>query len=118
LPASEEAVRALDEKGIDLRPHRSRALTTELIVQSALVVVMTAAQDVQVRCLAPRDAEKVFLLTAFNPAARAGADIEDPIGLPLSAYRAVRDEIEGALPGLTAFMEAIRNRGCENSDRQ
>jgi len=106
LPASEPAVAALREKGIDLRPHRSRALSRELIDDALLIVVMTAAHLAQIRMMNPGAVEKGFLLKLFDPAA-GGRDIEDPLGLSVEGYRLTRDEIDAALPGLAAFMDSL-----------
>lgn len=106
FPASEPAVAALREAGIDLRPHRSRLLTRELIDCASLIVVMTALHLAQIRMMNPRAVEKVFLLKSFDPAA-SRRDLEDPIGLSVEGYRRTRDEIGDALPGLAAFMDSL-----------
>jgi protein-tyrosine-phosphatase len=106
LPASEPAVDILRERGIDLRPHRSQPVTSELIDAAAVIVVMTAGHREQLRAIAPRAREKTFLLRSFHPA--GGGDIEDPIGRSAEAYREVRDEIESSLPGLAEFMESLQ----------
>jgi len=106
LPASEAAIAVMDEIGIDLRRHRSRLLDGELIDAASLVVVMTAEQQEQLKAMAAGSLEKTFLLTSFNASGNR-KDIQDPIGLSLHAYRAVRDEIEAALPGLVDFMNGL-----------
>jgi protein-tyrosine-phosphatase len=107
LSPSDSAVEAMREAGVDLRPHRSRPATRELIDAATLVVVMTAGHREQVRALLPRALEKMFLLKSFG-AGGGTADIEDPIGLPLEAYRRVRDEIDASLPGLIEFMRSLQ----------
>jgi len=110
MTASEVAVAAMQEVGIDLRPHRSRPLDQELVDGSELVMVMTASHRDQLRSLFPKDLDKVYLLASF---AKDGEkdDIEDPIGLNTAAYRAVRARIEQALPGLMEFMKHIEAQG-------
>jgi len=106
-PASEAAVLVLREIGVDLRPHRSRQLTADLVDKAALVVVMTAGHRELVRAMVPRALEKTFLLRDFDRAAER-RDVEDPIGMSVAAYRDVRDQIDAALPGLKAFMESLQ----------
>ncbi len=106
VPASRMAIKALKDLGIDGRNHRSQPLTADLVDEAAIVVVMTF--DHRQECLArfPQRAEKVFLLKSFD-AASDGGDVEDPIGLALPVYRAVRDEIANALWGLNAHLQQV-----------
>jgi protein-tyrosine phosphatase len=106
LPASREAVKALAEMGIDLTPHRSRALTREEVDASHVIVVMTAAHRDVVLLLYPGAEEKVFLLKSFKGGSDRG-DVEDPIGMPVEAYRRTRDEIRAAIPGLAEFLRKL-----------
>lgn len=105
-PASAPAVSVLREMGLDLRPHRSRQLTPELVDAAALLVVMTNLHSVQIRMIRPRAAERIFLLKSFDPVGDR-IDIADPIGLSTAQYRQTRDEIEEALPGLVSFMKSL-----------
>jgi protein-tyrosine-phosphatase len=116
MSASQPAIEALRDEGLDLRSHRSRPLTPDLIAQASLIVVMTAAHAAHVRSVAPKDAHKVVLLKSFDPASSA-SDIEDPIGMSVGTYRAVRDEIDSALPGLISFMQAVKENGSRNENR-
>jgi protein-tyrosine-phosphatase len=102
-PASREAVKALKEVGIDLRPHRSRQLTDALVDEADLIVVMTEGHR-QI-CLErfPAAADKVHVLKSFDPRA-LDEDVMDPIGYPIPVYRAVRDEIASALYGLESYV--------------
>jgi len=95
-PASEEAVYALREKGIDARRHRSQPLTRDLIAKSDLIIAMTARHREEVVRLCPDAAERTRLLTSFGLSARQG-DIPDPIGQSLDVYRHTRDVLDSAL---------------------
>ena len=107
LAASAEAIAVLAERGIDMNGHLSRPADEKQIASASLVVVMTASHAEQLRELFPRAVDdKVFVLKSFGP--EAGGDIEDPIGMSLEAYRAVRDEIGASLPGLMEFMETLK----------
>jgi protein-tyrosine phosphatase len=105
MPASHAAAVVLSEQGIDMSPHRSRPLTRELIDAASLIVVMTAGHRDYIRAVYPDATEKVFLLKSFDPV--GGGDVDDPIGLTTDTYRSIGDEIDRALPGLTAFMETL-----------
>jgi len=109
MTASGSAVEVMNEVGIDLRPHRSRPLAQELVDGAEVIVVMTASHRDQLRSLFPEDQDKVYLFGSFAKE-RYNEDIEDPIGLDTKAYRAVRDRIEQALPGLMEFMKQIQTR--------
>lgn len=107
LPASHAAVAALREAGIDLRPHRSRLLTSSRLREATIVCGMTRAHREIVLAFAPEMADRVFLLGDFDPAA-SDPEIEDPVGASLPVYRRVRDRIRRALPGLTRLMAPDR----------
>ena len=106
MPASDGAVSALGERGIDLSPHRSRPVTRELVDAASLVVVMTTSHREQIGKLFSDSKEKTFLLKSFVSAS-GGGDIDDPIGSSADTYRGIRDEIEAALPELISFMKSL-----------
>jgi len=106
LPASTEAVLALAERGIDLSPHRSRALDGNLVASASVIVVMTELHRQQMGNACPGTRERMFLLKSFDPAA-GERDLSDPIGMTVETYRRTRDEIEAALQGLLEFLEAL-----------
>jgi protein-tyrosine phosphatase len=116
-PATPEAVAAGWERGADLRAHRARRLTPQLVEDADLVVCMATEHRRLVERLAPGAggrtftiAELVRLLEAERPtgslaervtaahAARNGAapddaDIRDPLGDPIEGYLEVADEL-------------------------
>jgi RpiB/LacA/LacB family sugar-phosphate isomerase len=102
-PASEEAVIALREKGVDLQRHRSQPVTSDLLEKSDLIVTMTRRHREDLlrhnASLAPR----IRLLTSFGTATRSD-DIPDPIGQSLDVYRRTRDVIDGAIADLILYM--------------
>jgi protein-tyrosine phosphatase len=103
MPASQAAVMALAELGIDAAGHRSRSLDEGLIDAADLIVVMTSDHRRHVLHRFPRARGRVFLLKSFGHAGR-DQDIADPIGLPLEAYREVRDEMNAVLPDLALHL--------------
>ena len=102
-PASVEAQRVMKELGSDLSPHRSRALTQEIVDGAALIVVMTEMHKADIVRRFPAASDRVFLLKSFGLAGRA-EDIPDPIGLSTAVYRHVRDEIDSAISDLILYM--------------
>ena len=104
MTASDEAIEALQERGIDLAPHRSRPVERELVDASAIVVVMTDSHLQQMDDMFPDARGKFFMMKSFDKETR---DIADPIGLSVTTYRRVRDEIESSLPGLLEFMNRL-----------
>ncbi len=89
--ASDNAVQAASERGVDLRGHRARPMTVDLLLAADYIWVMTRGhRDTAVR-LAPSAAPRVALL---DP---GGDDIADPIGGDLDCYRACARRLEEAL---------------------
>ncbi|MFZ5586811.1 MAG: low molecular weight protein arginine phosphatase [Thermodesulfobacteriota bacterium] len=110
-PATPEAIQAVAEMGIDLRDHRARQVTADLVAGADLVLTMTGAHRERLRELYPEAGAKIFTLKEYvrdrqaalpagegrvedgtgNAAGRpAGAhddDIPDPIGRPLAVYQ-------------------------------
>jgi glycine hydroxymethyltransferase len=94
-PASEGAVEAVREIGMDLSGHHSHGVTEDDIRRARYVLAMTRRHRDLILEVIPEAAAKVHLLTGFGPA-EAG-DIPDPVGGPLSLYRRTRDAIDSAL---------------------
>ncbi len=103
--ASEPAVAALREIGLDLSDHRSRPLTSALAGRSALIVVMTEAHRDLALVRFPAVRERMFLFNSFADA--AGGDVADPVGMPLSLYRTLRDEMLEVVPRIAEFIEKL-----------
>lgn len=102
-PASREGQAAVKERGVDLTRHRSQPVTEDLVDAAEVIVVMSATHRDQLRMQFPGCGHKVHLLKSFDVEARS-RDLEDPIGLPLAAYRETRNQIEKALPGLLEYL--------------
>jgi protein-tyrosine-phosphatase len=120
-PAMPETISLLAQEGIDLKPHRSRSLVADELRAADLVVAMTSVHlrelemdvpDVMAKTrllkeLAEIEVEDVVdggqphdrlraLLAGTRPESRRSLDLDDPIGLPVSAYeRCLRELREG-----------------------
>ena len=102
-PASENAVLAVKERGIDLSGHRSQPLTYELVEQSDLIVVMTADHRFHLVEDFPEVGNRVFLIKSFGTS-KVPADVSDPYGGSLNTYKRIWDEIDRALSDLILFI--------------
>jgi len=104
-PASDGAIQAAKEQGIDLAPHRSQPLTPQLIEWADLILAMSTSHQSAVAELG--GAEKSALVTDFLEGAGMGQAIEDPFGSDLDAYRRTFKQLERAIMSLMARLEPI-----------
>ncbi len=103
-PASDHAVIALAESGIDMTAHRSRRITPLLVDASAWIIVMTVSHQIDVARHYPDAAGRVKLLRDFDSGATS-REIDDPVGSSLEVYRHIRDDIQRCLPDLVLFLK-------------
>jgi protein-tyrosine-phosphatase len=92
-PASEGALAALAEIGIDISRHRSRMLTRDIAAGADLLVALAREHRDYAIKLVPGSVERVMLISELDPA-RTDPDVHDPIGESGAVYRQVRDDIE------------------------
>ncbi len=93
--ASENALLALEEMGIDISNHRSQSVTKGLVDQADLILTMSKSHKENLILNYPHIKEKVFLLNEY--AFDEDRDIADPFGKRLNDYKIARDEILKAL---------------------
>ena len=88
-PASENAVRAMSDRGLDLSAHASTPVAPREIAEADRVYCLTAShRDALLGALPPGAGDHVELL---DP---GGGDVPDPFGGPPEVYRAAADAIE------------------------
>ena len=130
--ATDEAIRAASELGVDIRSHLARHLDDRLLDDADLIVCMTAEQRTAIARGRPDVAARTFTISelvglletepidgtiearvAAAAAARngsspaVGGDVRDPLGDPLDGYRRVAAELEDLSKRLaTALVEA------------
>ncbi len=100
-PASTMAIQAMDEVGIDIRKHRSRQITAEIINQSNMIVVMTKAHLMELLSRFPDAQDRAYVLGSFLA---KPSDIIDPIGGNIEIYRQTRDLIVNSLNNLEKYI--------------
>jgi len=86
LPASPEAVEVIAEMGGDLRSHRSRGLTREIVARADFVLAMTGSHLDRAKELSPENAGRMELIDPSG-------DVPDPIGGPVEVYRATAERL-------------------------
>ncbi len=89
--ASDEAIAALDEMGIDLTYHRSKPVSEDLIQKSDLILTMTEGHKKILEGLSPK---KVYSVMEYIG---SDGDIADPYGGDIEEYRETAKEIYDAL---------------------
>ena len=90
LPASAGALVACAAKGVDIRAHRSRALSQRLIEESDLIFAMDRTHQRAVLALGSEAANRCELLAGTE-------EVGDPIGQSQELYDNCADMIEGAV---------------------
>lgn len=103
-PASEYARAVLAERGLNVDAHRSQLVTQELVNASTVVVAMTQRHVEKILQRVPDVRDRLYLMRSFDPRAPKGADVMDPFCGSLADYRACRDTLQQAVPGLVAFL--------------
>lgn len=107
VPASSAAIQVLEEdEGIDLRPHRSRMLTPEMVADADMLVCMSPTHRSHILHLVPSASEKTHLLTDFDLQS-GDPEIYDPIGHSATIYRQIKNQIKSALPDLILYMKEL-----------
>jgi protein-tyrosine phosphatase len=95
----------MNEIGLSLERHRSQPANAELVSRATLVVAMTDAQRDMLQSAFPKDRDKVI---SFNDLTGLG-DVPDPIGGEPDEVRAVRDQLQSAMP---LIFHELKERGA------
>ncbi len=92
-PASEYAVEAAAEEGINIGTHLSSPLTEEIAMSSDLILTMESAHTGIIKHLWP-DVRHVMELKHFGRNETDNTEILDPIGMGIDVYRSIFGEIK------------------------
>ena len=90
MPASEGAITACIDRGIDISSHKSNALSASLVQKSDFIFTMTRFHLETVLACFPEASDRCTRLDS-------DADIGDPVGQPVAVYRACAAQIENAI---------------------
>jgi protein-tyrosine-phosphatase len=90
-PASDGSLLVGLEHGIDLADHRARALSTEIVAASDLILTMGPHHLDRAEALGGTG--RSWMLTAFTHGAEGAQPVGDPFGGDLEMYRATYDEL-------------------------
>lgn len=110
-PATNFAVMAAKEKGVDISQHRSQGLNPYLVKESDIIFVMAPEHKAFIEKEYPEVRENVFLLRSFgrNLAEKNPDSIEDPIGGNLEVYQKcceiIDSELDRIMPRLKQLIE-------------
>jgi protein-tyrosine phosphatase len=94
-PMEAAAAQLLREHGLDAASHRARQLTTTMLRDADLVLVMEKSHVAEVNDYAPQAHGKVFLLGKWQN----NTSIPDPYGQPREAFEHAYQLIERAVDG-------------------
>jgi protein-tyrosine-phosphatase len=106
-PASENAVTAMADLGIDIEEHRSTPLSRALVHGADLILTMEPGHLEEIVVHVPEARAKAHLVTEYaDPEQGAPRGVDDPIGGDLSAYEHTCRELQALLA--TALPRLIR----------
>ena len=90
-PASEHAIEEMTRRGLDLRAHRSRSVTRELVDEADLILAMTRGHVEALRAAFPAQVHKVHMLSEIIG---TEYDVRDPYGGTRLEYAYTARELE------------------------
>lgn len=102
--ASFSAVRVARENSISLEEHKARPITTEIIDDADLILVMESHQGHELIADYPQASEKILLLRHFARYGSRERGISDPYGRNLEAYRFCFDDIKECVESLHKWL--------------
>jgi protein-tyrosine-phosphatase len=109
-PASDGALLVGMERALDLAPHRSRALTPEIVADASVILSMGPHHRERVEALGGRG--KSWLLHDYASRTETGTAVVDPFGADLEMYRATADELERLISRVLDRISAERPSGA------
>lgn len=94
-PATENAIIAMQKRGLDLTNHQPQQVTVEMVNEADLVLIMAQKNKDYVLAMPGVDSAKIFLLHEY--ADGTSKNVADPYGESLEVYEATAVEIEDAI---------------------
>lgn len=90
-PASENAVRVMQQRGVDISGHRAATVTASVMQEADVVLTMTGAHKQALQQMFPEAAGKVYTLGEFVD---VNIEIPDPFMGDEQVYRACADVLQ------------------------
>lgn len=90
-PMTDEAAQVVSEMGFDVRPTRSRALTSEMVREADVIYGMTRGH---VRAVIAGEPSAAGKTSTLDP---SGGDIIDPLGGPIEVYRETAERLSAII---------------------
>jgi protein-tyrosine phosphatase len=113
-PATSMAVQAMSERGIDISNHRARTVSSDLLGQFDLVLVMTHDHQEALRVEFAHIAQRVHLLSEL---VNATWDLDDPVGCSMQELRALASFLERVLrDGLERLILLAQSANSSDAD--
>lgn len=110
--ASKHSVTLARERGVDISPHRSKAVTIDLVESATHIFALSRSHLAAILDDFPEAEEKTYLVTEFVADDRLrGRDIMDPFGGDIEDYREVMEILDQCLPSLLAYIEQTHKDG-------
>lgn len=100
MPASEDAILVMQRAGIDISRHKARRITQDLLKNADFILVMDKGHKQHILNYMSGLEKKVFLLKEFSKEKSGAMSIQDPMGLHISFYEKVADELQKSIEGL------------------
>lgn len=98
-PASEHAIKLMQERGLDISDHRARQITPDMVHAADLVLVMEAGHRRAIDINEPAARGKIYRLGEWQQ-----RDIKDPYLQPREAFEAALADID---EGVTEWSRRI-----------
>jgi protein-tyrosine phosphatase len=114
VPASPEAIRVMNDLGVDLERHRSKALEAADLRSSDLVIVMTRDHLEFLAERFPEGSDRRLLLRAFEKGPEPdpdAPDLDDPMGEPIETYRRQAQAIRRCVDHLILYVRRLTETG-------
>lgn len=94
VPPAPKGVEVMANRHIDIRSHRSRGITGEIIAPADLILTMEQGQKEALQIEFPHKKAKIFMLTELiGPP----YDVSDPYGNGLEAFQETAQELENII---------------------
>lgn len=103
IRASDEAVKTMEEEGINISKHRSAALNIDMVKEADIILVMEPQHKSIISHMDPKAAEKVYFLREFDLRAE-DTIMPDPIGHGGEYYETVFNAIKKSVEGFIVWL--------------